>query len=333
MHLKTASFLLLLLLSPLRVFAQQKPQYSQYMLNNFLLNPAISGIEEYMDVKTGFRNQWTGIDDAPQNFYLSLHTKLTKNEKPAPAAINKTPSFAASREARSIYRSANAVPHHGIGLLLLHDNIGPFSRTEVNVSYAYHLPLTDKVKLAAGAAAGVAQHALRGEGLVFANPGDAAGASWTTYRPNLSLGVWLYASGFYAGLSASELLSNTVSIGDDAGMAIGFKNHYFFTAAYKIPASTKIDLLPSVMVKLLYPLPVSVDYNLRAIYDNKLWAGVSYRQQEGLAFLAGITWDKIVDLGYSYDLGTTSLGGVSHEVVLGVRILSPNRMLSSQNLW
>ncbi|MGZ3777739.1 MAG: type IX secretion system membrane protein PorP/SprF, partial [Mucilaginibacter sp.] len=41
--------------------AQQKPQYTQYVLNNLLINPAVTGIESYFDVKTGYRSQWTGL--------------------------------------------------------------------------------------------------------------------------------------------------------------------------------------------------------------------------------------------------------------------------------
>ena len=87
------------------------------------------------------------------------------------------------------------------------------------------------------------------------------------------------------------------------------------------------------MVKLLQPLPVSVDYNLRAVYDNKLWAGVSYRQNDSFAVLGGLTWNQVFDLGYSYDAGVSSLGGVSHEVVLGMRIPNKHKIVCPQNLW
>ena len=333
MSIKTSTFLLLLMFLPLLVFSQQKPQYSQYMINNYLLNPAIAGIENYLDIKSGYRNQWTGIEGAPSNFYLSLHTKLAKDKARAPEAGNKTPSFVGGNELRSIYRRSGAQPHHGLGLILLHDKLGPFKRLEANLSYAYHIPLSSQVKLAAGASAGVSQHSLRGDNLFFANPGDAAAAGWTVFRPNLQLGMWLYSSNFYAGVSASELISNTVSVEDERGVDINFENHYFATAAYKIAYAERIDLVPSVMVKLLQPMPVSVDYNLRAIYDNKLWAGVSYRQSDSFAVLAGITWNQTFDLGYSFDAGVSSLGGVSHEVVVGVRIPNRHRVVCPQNLW
>ena len=41
-------------------FAQQKPHYTQYILNNYILNPALTGIENYTDVKMSARDQWVG---------------------------------------------------------------------------------------------------------------------------------------------------------------------------------------------------------------------------------------------------------------------------------
>src|SRR5476649_727267 len=52
--------------------AQQKPQYTQYVFNNLLLNPAVTGIENYTDVKAGYRSQWTGLQGAPVTSYLTV---------------------------------------------------------------------------------------------------------------------------------------------------------------------------------------------------------------------------------------------------------------------
>ncbi|HEX4850124.1 MAG TPA: type IX secretion system membrane protein PorP/SprF, partial [Puia sp.] len=46
------------------VSAQQQPYYTQYILNNFILNPALAGIENYWDCKVSYRNQWVGLNGA-----------------------------------------------------------------------------------------------------------------------------------------------------------------------------------------------------------------------------------------------------------------------------
>ena len=60
------------------LFAQQKPQYTQYVFNNLLLNPAVTGIENYTDVKAGYRTQWTGLSGAPVTSYLTVDAPLGK---------------------------------------------------------------------------------------------------------------------------------------------------------------------------------------------------------------------------------------------------------------
>jgi type IX secretion system PorP/SprF family membrane protein len=62
-----------LLLTGYVVNAQQKPVYTQYVLNNYIINPAISGIENYTDLKLSYRKQWVGIEGAPSTFYMTIH--------------------------------------------------------------------------------------------------------------------------------------------------------------------------------------------------------------------------------------------------------------------
>ena len=59
-----------------RLNAQQRPHYTQYILNNYILNLAISGIENYTDVKLSMRNQWVGIPGAPTTFYATIHAPI-----------------------------------------------------------------------------------------------------------------------------------------------------------------------------------------------------------------------------------------------------------------
>jgi type IX secretion system PorP/SprF family membrane protein len=64
-----------------RLSAQQNPQYSQYMMNTYLINPAVVGIEDYTDIKVGYRNQWTNFEGAPTTYYLTAHFALDKPDR------------------------------------------------------------------------------------------------------------------------------------------------------------------------------------------------------------------------------------------------------------
>ena len=56
------------------------PLYSQYMLNGFLLNPAIAGSEGYTAVNITAREQWIGFKNAPGTYALSFQTRVLKKE-------------------------------------------------------------------------------------------------------------------------------------------------------------------------------------------------------------------------------------------------------------
>ena len=60
------------------LMAQQRPYYTQYIMNNYLINPAVAGIENYWDMKLSHRIQWVGLQDAPLTTYITLHGPLHK---------------------------------------------------------------------------------------------------------------------------------------------------------------------------------------------------------------------------------------------------------------
>ncbi|TMI98102.1 MAG: type IX secretion system membrane protein PorP/SprF, partial [Bacteroidetes bacterium] len=60
--------------------AQQKPHYTQYVLNQYILNPAISGIENYTDIKISARDQWVGLTGSPKTSYITIHAPIGKKD-------------------------------------------------------------------------------------------------------------------------------------------------------------------------------------------------------------------------------------------------------------
>ncbi|TPE42597.1 PorP/SprF family type IX secretion system membrane protein [Pontibacter mangrovi] len=327
--------LLSLLMVPFLALAQQKPQYSQYSINNYLLNPAIAGIERYADVKLGSRSAMSGVEGEPTTFYLSAHAPLGYGAGGNRGRYSKNaPSFGGSD--RGGRQSERFRAHHGLGLLVVHDRLGAFARTEASMAYAYHLALSGEVRLSGGVSGGLIQQRLRPEELTFADPGDAAGSSWSMVKPNLSAGLWLYGSQFYFGASATQLLGNSVSFDNSVEDHSLLYEHYFLTGAVKLNVTEEVSLVPSIMLMWLHPLPGSVDFNLRAVYQNRLWVGGSYRQNGNYALLAGVTINHIFDLGYAYDRGVPAnygMGNGNHEVVLGMRVFNKAKVLCPSNLW
>ena len=60
--------------------AQQDPAYSMYMFNGLFLNPAYAGSQEVVDVMAILREQWVGVDGAPQTANISVHTPFRRDQ-------------------------------------------------------------------------------------------------------------------------------------------------------------------------------------------------------------------------------------------------------------
>ena len=60
--------------------AQQKPHYTQYILNQYIINPALSGIENYVDIKLSHRHQWSGLNGAPVTTYFTIQGPIGKKD-------------------------------------------------------------------------------------------------------------------------------------------------------------------------------------------------------------------------------------------------------------
>jgi type IX secretion system PorP/SprF family membrane protein len=319
--------------------AQQRPQYTQYVFNNFLLNPALSGIENYTDVKAGYRSQWTGLQGAPVTSYLTVNAPLGSNflngdATEMPAAGGENPS---SRLYTQYYQAAPA--HHGIGFTLVTDKAGPITATNIDATYAYHIGLTSNLNLALGVAAGVSRTSLNTNEITLATPNDPAIDNGTSgvWSPDLGIGIWAYSATYYFGASVQSLLPQKLYINSrnsvDQSKSVP---QYFFTAGYKLFLSDDITLLPSVMIKEIRPVPFTFDVNMKLSFRDVFWIGGSYRRDDSFGVLAGFNISSLINVGYSYDITTSALNTVSngtHEIVLGLLLNNRYKVTCPQHTF
>ncbi|WP_423149617.1 PorP/SprF family type IX secretion system membrane protein [Rubrolithibacter danxiaensis] len=315
---------LFLLLSTQSITAQQRPQYTQYIFNNYLLNPALSGIESYIDVKGGYRNQWNGLDGAPVTTYISVNAPIGRNFIYSNA--NSFSSDGNNPMNRSYVQSYMAAePHHGVGMHAVIDKAGPISRTDLNITYAYHLGLSEQVNFAVGVAAGISKINLDVSKISVGDPGSidpAITGESSQLKPDLGAGIWLYGPRFFAGISGQQLLGQKLTFGDESSSDPGkLSPHFFTTAGYKLFMGENIAAIPSLMVKFVSPAPVSFDTNVKLAFQDKFWLGGSYRVNDSFAAMAGFNLSHLFNFSYSYDFTTSELKSVSrgsHEIVLGL---------------
>ncbi|WP_374951088.1 type IX secretion system membrane protein PorP/SprF [Mucilaginibacter sp.] len=319
--------------------AQQRPQYTQYVFNNYLLNPAVSGIENYTDVKLGYRSQWTGLEGAPVTSYFSINAPIGTNfvQGDASAFPSSGGEYPQSRLYTQEYRASE--PHHGIGFNVVSDKTGPITQTNLNATYAYHLGITSKLNLALGVAAGFSHLNINTALITLENANDPTinNLQASQWKPDLGVGIWAYSGNYYVGVSAQQILPQNLYIttGNSANQSKTVP-HFFFTGGYKFYVSDDISLMPSALIKFIEPVPATFDVNLKMSFRDRFWLGGSYRKDDSFAVLAGFNLSSFINVGYSYDITTSALRTVSngtHEIVLGILLNNRYKLTSPQHGW
>ncbi|KAA3437818.1 PorP/SprF family type IX secretion system membrane protein [Rufibacter hautae] len=323
------AFLVLLLLTA-PAWGQQRPQFSQYMINSYLLNPAITGIEDYTEVKIGTRQQWVGLEGAPKTYHISAHTPLNKQV----SSVRNVGKGITSTRTVNQNRFVRQYPHHGVGVQVIRDETGPLSRTNANLTYAYHLPITKTITVSMGASAGILRNSFNPSKATFSNPDPAIGSDYVNRNYfDLGVGTWIYSNQFFVGLSGAQLLKSNRDLNpeqEDEQSNNVLQKHFIGTAGYKFNVGRDVVLIPSILAKFTNPSPSTLDFNLRALYADRVWAGVSFRNQDAFAVMTGVNISTIMDLSYSYDYNTSELNianSGTHEVVLGLKLFNKGKVI------
>lgn len=322
--------------------AQQRPYYTQYIMNNYIINPAVAGIENYWDVKASHRMQWVGLQDAPVTTYLTIHGPLKKS-----AYDNTTATgFKARGEnprGQAYWRDYQAAdPHQGVGFTILNDKTGPLNRFAAYGTYAYHIGLSPTTNLSAGISVGITNMSLDASKLNFGtttvDPAVASSGTLNRLKPDISAGLWLYSKDYFLGLSAQQIVPQNISFSDNT---VALTNgrlipHLFLSAGYRIPISEDVSFLPSALIRYISPLPIGFDVNTKFQYQDLVWLGASYRYQDGFAAMFGINLSNTINIGYSYDIQTSKLNTVSkgtHEILIGFLLGNKYGDWCPRNMW
>lgn len=306
--------------------AQQRPYYTQYIMNNYIINPAVAGIENYWDVKASHRIQWVGLKDAPVTTYLTIHGPLKKSNYERESAT----TFRARGEnprGTAYWRDYTAAdPHAGVGFTVINDNTGPLNRFAAYGTYAYHIGLSPTTNLSAGISAGFTNLSLDASKLDFGtttvDPAVAGSGVINRLKPDVSAGLWLYSKDFFVGLSAQQIVPQNVTFSDNSVSLTQGKlvPHLFLSAGYRMSISDDVSFLPSMLIRYISPLPIGYDVNAKFQYQDILWLGASYRYNDGFAAMVGVNLNHSINIGYSYDVQTSRLNTVSrgtHEILIG----------------
>ncbi len=326
-----------------KIEAQQRPHYTQYVLNNFIINPAVAGIENYTDVKISHRQQWVGLQDAPVTTYLTIHGPLKKNDYARQTATGFNATGENPRGNAYWMDYTKAEPHAGVGLTIINDRTGPLNRFAAYGTYSYHLGITERTSIAAGVSAGIQNMSLNSGKLDFGSqfavdPAVAGSGYLNRLSPDINAGVWLYSADYFVGLAAQQIIPSKLKFSADTLRVSNGRliPHLFLTAGYRFQLNDDISFLPSAMLRYVNPAPIGVDVNAKFQYRDLIWAGASYRYKDGYAGMVGLNISNTLNIGYSYDLTTSRLNTVSrgsHEILVGFLLGNKYGDWCPRNLW
>lgn len=327
---------LFVLTNPSDLLAQQKPHYTQYIMNQYIINPAFSGIENYTDVKLSHRQQWQGLPGAPVTSYFTLHAPIGKSDYKTNATSFSVEGF--NPRGKSYFEEYEAAaPHHGIGVQVINDEAGPFNNLSAYATYAYHLGLGARTNLSAGFGVGLSNMSLNLSELKFENFEGVPSSNYPQF--DMNAGVLLYSADYFLGLSMQQIIPQPIQFTRNTSSLTKATTvpHLFGTFGYRFLLSEDVNMIPSVMVKYVAPVPVQADLNVKFQYREFLWAGASYRSEYGFAAMAGVRALRSMIISYSYDYTTTRLNQVSngsHEIILGFMIGNRyNQETCPRNVW
>jgi len=308
------------------VKAQQLPLYSQYVENGFLLNPAMAGSRMYSPLRLSLRQQWAGVEGAPETQALSFNKNM--GEKCSTCNVMGNPLSRRNKQ--------NGV---GLGGYFFNDNYGAISRTGIEFSYAYHLQLTRKrlgqtgTRLAFGLGGVFYQYKFDGKDIPVNDP-LYTGTDEVSYVPDANFGVFLYNDDYFVGLSAAHLFQSAVKMGDNNINDDIMMRHFYATAGYTFHIRDLVDLEPSVIVRKTINSDLYYDISTK-LFINHFWMAVSYRTNDQIVGMVGVNYNQYY-IGYSYDHYTDNLiadsSNGTHEITLGINFDIPNKMKRASRL-
>lgn len=268
--------------------AQQESQYTQYIYNTMTINPAFTGGRGRLSTMALYRNQWVGLEGAPQTLNIAAHSPLPSEQRV------------------------------GLGVEFNHDKIGPATTNIVAGNFSYVIPISNEFQWSFGVKAGVTNLNLDPNKLNIYDENNLDLNINDRMMPIFGMGTYIYGKNWYLGLSTPNFLE-TKHYEDVKVSTAKEKMHLYLISGYLIEVHDDFALKPSILLKAVQGAPLSADISLNSIFYNRLMLGVAYRTSAAVSALAGFQISDFLTIGYAYDYTTSSLSRYnsgSHEIFL-----------------
>ena len=287
-----------MLLISVATYAQQDAQYTQYMYNTIIVNPAYAGSRQSMNIFALHRRQWVGIEGAPVTNSISINTPINESKI-------------------------------GLGLSVVNDQIGPSDENNIAVDFSYTITASNKYKMSFGLKASA--NLLNVDFTKLDQyPGDPIFEENVDnkFSPNIGVGFYLHSDNSYIGISAPNLIEtehfDKSATSSESHIATE-KINYYLIAGYVFELGPSVKFKPSLLTKYVQGAPLQVDVSANFLMSEKFVAGLAYRWSAAMSAMVGFQASDSWFIGYSYDFDTTALADYnsgSHEIFLRYELFS-----------
>ncbi|MGY8887140.1 MAG: PorP/SprF family type IX secretion system membrane protein [Flavobacteriales bacterium] len=303
------AIIILIILGTFSSNAQQDAQYTQYMYNTQVVNPAYAGSRDALSFGLLLRSQWVGLEGSP-----------------------KTATFNASSP-------LGALANMGIGLSIVSEEIGPGTESNINVDYSYSIQTSDRSELSFGLKAGMSVLDIDFTKLNIYDINDPRFQNNidNKIQPQIGAGVYYNTEKFYVGLSVPNFLTTQYydpsSLTNISSSEVAAKRlHYFLIAGYVFDITDNLKFKPATMIKAVSGAPLQLDLSANFLINEKFTIGASYRLSAAMSGLLGFQASDQLFIGFAYDYQNTDIeyfSDGSYELMLRFELFKkPERVLT-----
>ncbi|WP_127846288.1 PorP/SprF family type IX secretion system membrane protein [Psychroflexus aestuariivivens] len=267
----------LVLLSFNSTKAQQDPNFTQYMYNTMIINPAYAGSRGVFSATALHRSQWMGFDGAPQTQTFSAHSPIRDGEM-------------------------------GLGLNFTHDQIGVTRDSKITGVYSYSFNVSRYTKLSFGLNAGVSMLSVDFNELNVFDPNDPNFQNQIENKisPEFGLGMLLHNDKYFIGLSVPSVLeTNHFTEINSSETQARDRLHYYMMGGYVFDLSPTVLFKPSFLFRHVEGAPFLGEFSANFLFNEKFTLGAAYRLNAAFSGIVGFQVSDSILMGVAYDSDIT----------------------------
>ena len=285
-------------------YAQQDAQFTQYMYNTTIINPAYAGSRGALSIFALHRTQWVGLDGAPVTNTVSMNTPFNESNL-------------------------------GLGISIVNDKIGPTQENTISADISYSIHTSETFKLSFGMKATANLFSLDVNKLNPVDNDPSLHDFNNKFTPNIGAGIYLHSDKAYVGFSVPNFIE-TNRYNDNEVAIFKEKINYYLMGGYVFTISNDIQFKPAGLLKIAQGAPLQADISGNFMFMEKLTVGIAYRWSAAMSGMVGFQISEGLHIGYGYDLETTHLdkyNSGSHEVFLRYELFKNNTRMTTPRFF